>query len=116
MVSTCGYSTRDSSFEGVKWLRALGFQSDVSIEKFLGGVFCVPWLCFLPEISCTIVSQRNLVVSACALAVCMSPFRVWLLRLLSWMDDATPLPSLYQAAECVRVCLLEQETQRGGCR
>lgn len=85
-------------------------------RHFWGGFLCALGVFFLPEISCTIVSQRNLVVSACALAVCMSPFRVWLLRLLSWMDDATPLPSLYQAAECVRVCLLERERQRGGCR
>lgn len=71
---------------------------------------------FVPTIHLAIVSWRNLMVSACAPAACMCPFRVRLLWLPSWMDDAIPLSSLYQAAECLRVCLFERETQRGGCR
>lgn len=50
LVSTCGYNTRDSSFEGVKWLRAPGFSLMSQLRNVLG--FFVFPVCVFVSVCC----------------------------------------------------------------
>lgn len=90
-VLTCGYFMRDSSFKGglSSWelLVSVWCHSPDISQLFSSLCTCF----FASSLLTAIISQRYLIISACVLAVCMSPFRAgccncfngWMMQLLS---------------------------------
>lgn len=94
-----------------------GFEFLVSVWRLNEGIF----IFFSPVCVSSVywaMDNRGSLISTSAFAVCMSSFRVCLLQLLKWMDDAIPLSALALPGywECVSFRGRERERHREGCR
>lgn len=98
--STCGSSSGDSSFEGVKWLGDPCFSLMSQWRYFP--------VYFYQQCNKTIVRQRNLIVSACAFAVSFQGLAAATALMDGWCNS----PFLSLPGGCVCVFLLERVRER----